>query len=387
MNNENVGEILQSEMPIEVEGEVQARSEKRMHQLKKELRRIEEEFDSAREQWRNDRRALVLEIEQLEEAVDHAVEAARRQLSEDLHSELRFQIDELTRSREQLQEDLASDRQKYEADRNNLKAQITAMEGSFIDAVQRSNNPARQVMSVRDQIDARLSEAKQEWQLEWSAERRRLLAEIERLKKTGLPVDDKKEAARRAVLEKLGKVPASASASSFNATNSDPSFEQGKKEWDGERDRLNSRIKQLEAELQNAKDALRGEIAQEVRTQFESQLAETNRERQRLEEEVQSVSSELAEARERFTGRIKALEDALPEAQDAARRQAVAELESEYTAKIDEAARMRSRIERKHQDAIEEYEDQLRSSKKRIAGLEEALKEMNRVPANSITSD
>jgi hypothetical protein len=194
MNNENVGEILQSEMPIEVEGEVQARSEKRMQQLKKELRRIEEEFDSAREQWRNDRRALVLEIEQLEEAVDHAVEAARRQLSEDLHSELRFQIDELTRSREQLQEDLASDRQKYEADRNNLKAQITAMEGSFIDAVQRSNNPARQVMSVRDQIDARLSEAKQEWQLEWSAERRRLLAEIERLKKTGLPVDDKKEA-------------------------------------------------------------------------------------------------------------------------------------------------------------------------------------------------
>src|SRR6185436_20851415 len=113
MNKENLQEILESRDSNEFEAGVQPRSEKRIKELRKELHQVEEEFDSAREQWRNDRRALVLEIEQLEEAVDHAVEAARRQLSEDLHSELRFQIDELSRAREQAEQDLESARQRY----------------------------------------------------------------------------------------------------------------------------------------------------------------------------------------------------------------------------------------------------------------------------------
>src|SRR2546428_1456725 len=83
------------------------------------------------------------------------------------------------------------------------------MQASAVDAMARSNNPARAAVAVRDLVEARLSDAKQEWQLQWEGERRRLNAEIERLKKvTGSTAgDEKKEAARRALLGKLGKLP------------------------------------------------------------------------------------------------------------------------------------------------------------------------------------
>ena len=59
------------------------------------------------------------------------------------------------------------------------------------------------------EVESRVSDAKQEWQLQWEGERKRLAAEIERLRKAAGPgaVEEKKEAARRALLQKLGKLP------------------------------------------------------------------------------------------------------------------------------------------------------------------------------------
>jgi hypothetical protein len=102
---------------------------------------------------------------------------------------------------------------------------------------------------------------------------------------------------------------------------------------------------------------------------------EANRDRQRLEEEIQSVTSELALERQRLNARISSLEDALPEAQQAARRQAMAELQGQFDARLEEAQRIRSRMERKHQDAVDEYQDGLRDAKKQISALEQQLKE------------
>src|SRR5262245_23636578 len=77
--------------------ELQARYEKKFKELKKEQDQIEKEFDKAREQWRNERRALATEIDELEQSIDRARETARQQVSEELQSELRFQVEDLTR--------------------------------------------------------------------------------------------------------------------------------------------------------------------------------------------------------------------------------------------------------------------------------------------------
>src|SRR2546429_418438 len=80
------------------------------------------------------------------------------------------------------------------------------------------------------------------------------------------------------------------------------------------------------------------------------------RERQQLEQEIQSLTSDLASERKRLNSRIEVLEKAIPDAQEAARRQAVAEVQNDLDVKIEEANRLRSRLERKHQDATEEWE-------------------------------
>ena len=358
--------------------EVQVRYERRFKELRKQQEQLEEDFENARDQWRVERRNLNSEIEQLEESVERARQAAKQQLSEDLQSEIRFQLEEAIRSREQLQQDLVAAQQKFESEKNNLKAQITGMQANMVDALARTNNPARAAMALREQVEARLTEAKEEWQLQWEGERKRFTTEIERLKKAGAPgaADEKKEAARRALLERLGKLPAgSAGPAAKGADQWEREFQDAKIQWETERDQLNLKIKKLEMELQRAQDAMRTEIFQEMRSQYEPRLEEANRERQRLEQEVQALTGELAAERARLNARVEQLEQAIPEAQEAARKQALAELQGQFDAKVEEANRLRSRTERKQQDLIEEWEAERRRTKKQMAALEEQLKE------------
>ena len=190
--------------------QVQTKYELKLKDVKKQQEQLEEDFETARDQWRAERRNLNAEIEQLEENAERARQAAQAQASEDLQSEIRFQLEEAIRARQQMEQDLAAAQQRFETEKNNLKAQITAMQASAVEAMERSNNPARLAMAVNEKLEARIAEAKQEWNLQWEGERRRFTAEIERLKKANSPsiMEEKKEAARRAILERMGKLPA-----------------------------------------------------------------------------------------------------------------------------------------------------------------------------------
>jgi class 3 adenylate cyclase len=353
--------------------EVTSRFEKRLKDFKKQHTELEEEYENARDQWRAERRNLTARIEQLEESVARARQNAKDQVSADLQSELRFQLEDAVRARERLEHDLSIAYQKFEAERNNLKAQIAGMQATVLEAMERSNNPARMTMAVREQVEMRVSEAKQDWQLQWDGERKRLSAEIERLKKYG---DEKKEAARRALLEKLGKVPAAAGGSvRKTADQLESEFQMAQIQWNTEREQLKSKLKKIETQLHRAEDAVRAEIYQDMRAQFEPQLAQGNRERQRLEQEIQSLTGELASERQRSSFRVEQMEQAIPQALEAGRTQAAAELRQDLEEKLDEATRLRARFERKHQEALEELEFERRRNRKDIASLEEQLKE------------
>jgi hypothetical protein len=307
------------------------------------------------------------------------MELAREQVSKDLYSELRFQIEELTRTRQQLEEDLVLARERSEAEKNNLRAQIAALEARFVENMERSNNPARTSMAVREQVEARLAEARQEWQLQSEGERKRLVAEVERLKKVASPLisDEKKEAARRALLVKLGKLPPGSEGPALKTVDQwEREFEDARIQWDTEREQLLLKLRKLEGELKRSQESvLREEDFQQLQAQYESKIDEGTRHRQALELEIQSITSELASERQRLNARIKALEQAIPEAQEAARKQALAELQSEFEVKAEEASRLRTRIERQHQEQVEEWEEQRRRASKQIAELEGQLKE------------
>ena len=358
--------------------QVQTQYEKRFRDQKKLQNDLEDEFEKARDQWRAERRTLTGEIEQLEETLERARAAARAQTSEDLQSELRFQLEEAIRARQQLEEQLADLRHKHEAERNNLKAQVAATQASAVEAMERLNNPARMTVAINERVEARVAEAKQEWQLQWEGERRRLNAEIERLKKAASPsaIQQRREATKRAVLQKLGKLPpGSTGPAPKTADQWQKEFEDAKIGWDTEREQLKVKIKKLEMELQRSKDTVRAEIFQEMRAQYEPRIADLNRERQQLEQEIQSLTGELSSERRRLNTRVEDLEKAIPEAQQVARKQALAEAQSDLEMKLEEAARLRSRLERKHQDATEEWEAERRRLAKQVTALEDQLKE------------
>jgi class 3 adenylate cyclase len=358
--------------------DIQTRFEQQVKELRKEKLQLEQEFDDARDQWLVTRRALNQEIEALEYSVEQAKDTVRKQILDDLQSELRFQIEELTRSRLQLEEEFNIARQKFEAERNNLKAQIAAMEAGYVEAMARSNNPARTAMAVREQVESRLVAAKEEWELRAQSERKRLMAEIERLKKSSTPSlsEDKKAAARRAVLEKLGKLPSGPAVSAAKTADQwEREYEEAQAKWDAERDDLKIKVRKLEVELQHANESMRGEIFEEVRAQYESKINEVNRERQRLEQEIQSLTSDLAGERQRLNARIQSLEQTLPQAQEAARKQGLAELQTEFDLKVEQANRQRARLERHHQGLAEEWEADKRRAAREIADLKEQLKE------------
>jgi hypothetical protein len=345
--------------------------------MRRQRQQLEEDFENAREQWRAERRNLNSEIEQLEEAAELAREAAKQQISEELQSELRFQLEDAVRSRQQAEADLILSRQKFDADRNNLKSQIAGMQARVVEAMEMSNNPSRMAAAIRDQVEFRVNDAKQEWQLQWNGERQRMTAEIERLRRAASAAlaDGRKDSARRAVLERLGKLPAGSATLVTKTIDGEKEYEDAKIQWSIEREQLNLKIKKLEIELDRTRASTRSEIFQEMRSEYEPKLAEASRERQRIEEDLRATRTELASEKERLRVRISHLEQALPEAQEAARKQVMAELQIQSDLKMEEANRQRARLDRRFQEANDEWEAERRRLNKQILALEDDLKE------------
>jgi class 3 adenylate cyclase len=366
-SDEAAGELLAA---------VQARYEAKLKETKRLADQLEEELDRHREQWRNERRKLSTQVEELEQQLEKIRENARSEVSTELQAMMRFQLDGALRARNDAQQQFDAAQARWQEERGKLRQQMASMQGSLIDAMERSNNPARIANLVRDQVETRLAEARQEWQFQWEAERRQLLAEIERLRKSNGVADDRKEAAKRAVLEKLGKLPAGSSAQQAKTPDQwQKEFDNSRIQWETERDQLRAKVERLEREIKQATEVMRAEVHQEMRERYDAKVAEAVRGRQNAEDELRSTTEQLKDENKALKNSVEELEKSIPAAQEAAQRQVRAELAAEYEARMQEDTRLRTRAERKLQDALDELEGERRRAQRQIAKLEEQLKE------------
>jgi DNA repair exonuclease SbcCD ATPase subunit len=355
---------------------VQARYEAKLKDAKRRGEQLEEELDRHREQWRNERRKLSAQVEELEQQLEKIRDNARTEVSTELQAMTSFQLDAAVRARTDAQQQFDAAQARWQEERSKLRQQMASMQGSLIDAMERSNNPARIANLVRDQVETRLAEARQEWQFQWEAERRQLLAEIERLRKAGGVVDDRKEAAKRAVLEKLGKLPAGSSAQQAKTPDQwQKELDNSRIQWETDRDQLRAKVERLEREIKQATEVMRAEVHQEMRDQYDAKVAEAERGRQNAEDELRATTEQLKDENKALKNRVEELEKSIPAAQEAAQRQVRAELATEYEARTQEDKRLRTRAERKLQDALDELEGERRRAQRQIAKLEEQLKE------------
>src|SRR4029079_531383 len=103
-----------SDSNIQLIEELEAQYENRLKESKRLQEEIEEEFENARSQWRTERRRMATEIEDLEQAIEDAKSSGRFQASDELHSEIRFELEEARRGRAQAEQDLAFAQSKWE---------------------------------------------------------------------------------------------------------------------------------------------------------------------------------------------------------------------------------------------------------------------------------
>src|SRR5262249_9679188 len=158
------------------------------------------------------------------------------------------------------------------------------------------------------------------WEQQWQNERKRLNDEVDRLKAL-LSADEKRKAARQALLQRLGKLQGSVMAAEKTADEWERELQGAKAQWVTEREQLKTDIERLDVQLRRAQAVASADLIQEIRAEYEHQLAEAHYERQRLEQDIQFVTGELASERQRLNARIEALEAALPIAQETSRRQ------------------------------------------------------------------
>jgi hypothetical protein len=170
----------------------------------------------------------------------------------------------------------------------------------------------------------------------------------------------------------MGKLPAGAARSQDESRRE---FDAAKARWDVEREQLTLKVKQLERQVQFNKDAVRQEVFQELRGQYEPRLEAYEHERKRLQDDLEALSAQHTDERQRLMFRIEHLEHAIPEAQEAVRVQLEAELKADFQRQIDEINRLKARNERRAQDASEEMQAALRRAQKEVARLQSELQE------------
>jgi class 3 adenylate cyclase len=356
--------------------EVQRQFEVRHRELRRQKDEIETELEASRDQWRAERRRLTGEIEELEAEVERTKEAAAKGASADLQAQIRYQLEESNRTKHQMEKEAAAAQARWESERARFQSQIDSLQGAALQAMEQTHNPARLALAVREQVEIRLKEARKDWELQWESERRRLQNEIDYLKKVG-NADGQKEAARRAVLQKLGKVPPARAVKSAEEWQRD--FDAERVKFDTERDELRNKLQQVERQVRHNRDEIRQEIYSEMRAQYEPKLEAYEHERKRLRDDLESATVQLAQERQRLTTRIEQLEQSILDAQEAVRKQMAAELQADFDVRVEEANRMRIRSERRAQDSAEEAEASMRRANREIARLQEELKEAREI--------
>ena len=348
--------------------DLEKRFDEQLQELKQSSAAREEEFDRAREEWTEERRRLHVEHDRLEEGAKVALERARAEVTEEFQKQIQFKIEAADKARSHSDEDLRNAQERFDAERVRYKAQIGSLENRLIESMEQANNPARAATQVREQVQARVAQAKQEWQAQWDAERKRLTDEIERAQSIG-PKDPRAEA-RRLMMERI-----KAKQEGHSPSDPDEGLKAVNEGLERERGELEARVKNLEKQAQETEQDVRREVYNELRHSHDQKMEQAERARSQLEQEIRTLSEELAGEKQSSASRIRHLEEAIPAAEEAARVQTAAEVQSEYDSKLEEADRASARVERRSREAVEEWNLDRDRLEKQIKELESHLRQ------------
>jgi hypothetical protein len=175
--------------------EIATQFDAKLREAKRQKSQIEEEFELSAEKWRTERRRLNSEIDRLEAALAEARQSGRD--SSETRTDVTVDPQEIIRLQAAADEKLREAGQAWEKEKARLQAEISRLQESIAELIERTNNPLRANPNERGKMELKYDDALRakrhaeeslvKAKAEWEAEKLTLIAETAKLPKSPTP--------------------------------------------------------------------------------------------------------------------------------------------------------------------------------------------------------
>jgi len=275
--------------PVE---EIQRQFDAKLREAKRQRSLLEAELESASERWRTERRQLNAEVDRLEAALAEARAIGKKPIG----TKPDRGIDPLDVAKIQAAADdrIRKASKAWEAEREELLKEISRLQCTIGDLLERANNPLRSSMPMREDLETKLTLALRgkekaeslylREKASWDEDKLRMTGEIIRLRNNSAL----SKAAR-------GKVGVDEHAQEFEIRVSAM-----QKEMDRERAEWRLQIQQMERTLSKTHQSVNSDVVDQLRRQYDDRIQEIILQKTQLTDELKRASALLESQRGRF---------------------------------------------------------------------------------------
>jgi len=272
--------------------EVQRQFEAKLREAKRQRSLLETELESASERWRGERRRLNAEVDRLEVALAEARDTRKKPVG----TKTERGIDPLDVAKIQAAADdkIRKASKVWEAEREKLLKEVSRLQRAVGDLIERSNNPLRASMPIREELETRLNMAvRAKEKVESGFLREKALWDEEKLRMTGEIIKLRNIATQyRAPKGKLGVEDRSRELENRIGAM--------QKEMDRERAEWRIQIQQMERRLSETRQSVNTDVVDQLRRQYDDHIQEIILQKTQLTDELKRASALLESERGRF---------------------------------------------------------------------------------------
>jgi uncharacterized small protein (DUF1192 family) len=321
--------------------ELQRQYESKLRESKRQRSQVEEELESVSERWRTERRRLTGEIERLEASLAEAREARKKVLMAKNGNGI--DLLDVAKIQSNADEKVRKASKSWDVERDRLLKEISRLQRAVGDLIERSNNPLRASMPVREELEAKLTEANRvRERIEAGYMREKAAWDEEKLRMTADLIKARNAATQsKTVKSKLG--------GEERATELENRIGAMQKEVERERSEWRAQIQQLERQLADTHPSVNTEGIEQLRRQYDERFHEVMQQKTQLADELKVASALLESDRNRYATASK------PENTSAVQTEVerVQKMISEIGRKIDDPSTDLSTVIRKNVERAE----------------------------------
>jgi hypothetical protein len=272
--------------------EIQRQFDAQLREAKRQRSLLETELESASERWRTERRRLNAEVDRLEAALAEARDPRKKPIG--TKPERGTDPLDVAKIQASADENIRKASKAWEAEREKLLKEVSRLQRAVGDLIERSNNPLRSSMPMREDLETKLTIALRAREKAESVYlREKALWDEDKLRMTG-------EIIRLRNISALTKVAKGKLGVDERAKELEIRVSAMQKEMDRERAEWRLQIQQMERRLSESHQTMNSDVVDQLRRQYDDRIQEMIQQKTQLTDELKRASTLLETERSRF---------------------------------------------------------------------------------------